>query len=181
MRLIKIARKRTGMSQAELAVKIGISEPTMRRLEKGDPRVDPHTLARAAEELGMGFDWETGHVVTEGKVPAAAVKREMNQGSIVGPGELESQDAAAAVVAGNAVLATIKGSKPTDLLEIEIMGADRDSFLRLLSSLRELAQQMRGALVLTIEQQTGAGQTFRRAAKGKKPPPGTPFPDGGPG
>ena len=49
---VSLARRRRGMSQKSLAWRIGASESTMRRLEKGDPRIPLEYLARAMHVFG---------------------------------------------------------------------------------------------------------------------------------
>lgn len=47
------ARKRLGVSQRELAKRIGISPPTMNRIEKGGGNIEAKTLLRIAEALDI--------------------------------------------------------------------------------------------------------------------------------
>ncbi len=49
-------RKRTGMTQAELAKKIGTSTPQLSRTERRPENVNMRTLIRYAEALGMNLD-----------------------------------------------------------------------------------------------------------------------------
>ena len=51
-RNIQIARKRRRMPVADFAARIGVSVPTVVRLEKGDPGVSTGCLARALRALG---------------------------------------------------------------------------------------------------------------------------------
>jgi DNA-binding XRE family transcriptional regulator len=49
-------RKRTGMTQAELAKKIGTSTPQLSRTERRPENVNMRTLIRYAEAVGMNLD-----------------------------------------------------------------------------------------------------------------------------
>jgi ribosome-binding protein aMBF1 (putative translation factor) len=49
---ISLARRRRQISQASLAERIGASLSTVRRMEKGDPRIPIHFFARAMHVFG---------------------------------------------------------------------------------------------------------------------------------
>lgn len=49
---LSLARRRRQLSQASLAVRIGASTMTVRRMEKGDPRIPLQYLARALHLFG---------------------------------------------------------------------------------------------------------------------------------
>lgn len=49
---LALARRRRGISQKSLAWRIGASESTLRRLEKGDPRIPLEYIARAMHVFG---------------------------------------------------------------------------------------------------------------------------------
>lgn len=49
---ISLARRRRHISQASLAERMGASISTVRRMEKGDPRVPIHFFARALHVFG---------------------------------------------------------------------------------------------------------------------------------
>lgn len=49
---ISLARRRRQLTQASLAERIGASLATVRRLEKGDPRIPLHFIARALHVFG---------------------------------------------------------------------------------------------------------------------------------
>lgn len=49
---ISLARRRRHISQASLAERMGASLSTVRRMEKGDPRVPIHFFARALHVFG---------------------------------------------------------------------------------------------------------------------------------
>jgi len=49
---ISLARRRRHLTQASLAERIGASLATVRRLEKGDPRIPLHFMARALHVFG---------------------------------------------------------------------------------------------------------------------------------
>ena len=49
---ISLARRRRHISQASLAERVGASLSTVRRMEKGDPRVPIHFFARALHVFG---------------------------------------------------------------------------------------------------------------------------------
>jgi transcriptional regulator with XRE-family HTH domain len=49
---ISLARRRRHISQASMAERIGASLSTVRRMEKGDPRVPIHFIARALHVFG---------------------------------------------------------------------------------------------------------------------------------
>jgi transcriptional regulator with XRE-family HTH domain len=48
---VKSARKRLGISQAELARRVGIDQPSISRLEKGERQLSANQLARIAAAL----------------------------------------------------------------------------------------------------------------------------------
>ena len=49
---ISLARRRRQLTQASLAERIGASLATVRRLEKGDPRIPLHFMARTLQVFG---------------------------------------------------------------------------------------------------------------------------------
>lgn len=49
---ISLARRRRHISQASLAERMGASLSTVRRMEKGDPRIPMHFFARALHVFG---------------------------------------------------------------------------------------------------------------------------------
>jgi len=49
---LSLARRRRHISQASLAERIGASVSTVRRMEKGDPRIPIHFIARALHIFG---------------------------------------------------------------------------------------------------------------------------------
>ena len=49
---ISLARRRRQLTQASLAERIGASLATVRRLEKGDPRIPLHFIARTLQVFG---------------------------------------------------------------------------------------------------------------------------------
>ena len=50
---VKRARMRRGMKQAELAERVSISRPTLRKLERGDPTVSLAVLVQVLDVLGL--------------------------------------------------------------------------------------------------------------------------------
>ena len=54
--LLAKQRKRKGMTQAELAKKIGTSTPQLSRTERRPENVNMRTLIRYAEAVGMNLD-----------------------------------------------------------------------------------------------------------------------------
>jgi len=55
-RLIRSTRKENGLTQAQFAERIGISIPTLHRLEEGDTSVSLHTFLTALCVLGLQTD-----------------------------------------------------------------------------------------------------------------------------
>lgn len=53
---LALARKRRRMTQHTLAVRAGISVPTLRKLEKGDAGVSVATFLRILQVLGLAAD-----------------------------------------------------------------------------------------------------------------------------
>lgn len=49
---LSLARRRRQLTQASLAERIGASLATVRRLEKGDPRIPLHFMARTLQVFG---------------------------------------------------------------------------------------------------------------------------------
>lgn len=87
---ISLARRRRYMDQASLAARIGCSIATIRRLEKGDPRIPIHFVARAlyvfgeierlSGLLGSGDD-EIGLMLMDERVPRRVRARKSNDRS----------------------------------------------------------------------------------------------------
>lgn len=65
---IRTRREQVGMSQVELAFKVGVDPSTIWRIEKGSaaPKVD--TLQKVARALGMPVGWPLVEEVDEGAV-----------------------------------------------------------------------------------------------------------------
>jgi transcriptional regulator with XRE-family HTH domain len=53
---LQLARRRRGISGAEMAARCMVSRPTVARLERGDPAVSVAVLARYLEVLGLATD-----------------------------------------------------------------------------------------------------------------------------
>jgi transcriptional regulator with XRE-family HTH domain len=53
---LRLARRRRGLSIAEMAARVVASSPTIARLERGDLTVSMAVLARYLEVLGLGGD-----------------------------------------------------------------------------------------------------------------------------
>ncbi len=51
--LIKVARKERGLSQADLAMRLGLGRHTVMSIEKGDPKVAVGAVFEAAATLGV--------------------------------------------------------------------------------------------------------------------------------
>jgi len=51
--LIRTQRRELGLTQAQLANRIGVTIPTLRRLESGDTSISLHTFLAALTELGI--------------------------------------------------------------------------------------------------------------------------------
>ena len=74
---LRAARRRRGMSEAEMAARTLVSRPTIRRLERGDLSVSAAVLARALEVLSLEEDLdrlvehdELGHQIADARLPA---------------------------------------------------------------------------------------------------------------
>lgn len=50
---IRSARKRQRIKVSDLALRVGVSAPTMRKIERGDPTVQLGYMAQALDELQM--------------------------------------------------------------------------------------------------------------------------------
>jgi len=57
---LKKARKKSGMTQMELAQKLNLTDATLNRYEKGHRKPDPETLSKIAEILHVSVDWLLG-------------------------------------------------------------------------------------------------------------------------
>lgn len=57
---LKKARKKSGMTQKELAQKLNLTDATLNRYEKGHRKPDPKTLSKIAEILHVSVDWLLG-------------------------------------------------------------------------------------------------------------------------
>ncbi len=53
---LRDARLRRRVSLTAMAARVGVSRPTLRRLEQGDPSVNLSTLARVLTVLGLDTD-----------------------------------------------------------------------------------------------------------------------------
>jgi transcriptional regulator with XRE-family HTH domain len=62
---IKENRKKLGMSQSDLAIKCGVSQPTVANWERGDHVPRPDALEKIAESLGVDSVW-----LLSGELPA---------------------------------------------------------------------------------------------------------------
>lgn len=78
-RIVKVVREMRGLTQLELATRVGVSEPTIRRMEAGDPNVKNTTKARVAEELRLEFNWATNQILPPNNIPASAFTEEENE------------------------------------------------------------------------------------------------------
>jgi transcriptional regulator with XRE-family HTH domain len=74
---IRAARRRRGMSVAELAARVLVSRPTISRLERGDLSVSVAVLARTLEVLSLEEDLdrlvehdELGQQIADARLPA---------------------------------------------------------------------------------------------------------------
>jgi transcriptional regulator with XRE-family HTH domain len=73
---VRQARKEKGMTQGDLASKVGIRQPTLSELEKGESNSTAH-IAKLAAALGVSALWlETGRGQ---KFPAAAANSEQDE------------------------------------------------------------------------------------------------------
>jgi len=73
---VRQARKEKGMTQGELASKVGIRQPTLSELEKGDSNSTGH-IAKLAAALGVSALWlETGRGHKSLGAPAANYDRD---------------------------------------------------------------------------------------------------------
>lgn len=61
-KVIARLREDRGLSQAELASKVGISQPTLSRFERGAGKPDALTMKKLAAELGVSVDAVNGRI-----------------------------------------------------------------------------------------------------------------------
>lgn len=54
-RQVRLARKQRGLSEADLADRIGIARSTLQLIEKGDPKVEIGLVFEAATVTGVGL------------------------------------------------------------------------------------------------------------------------------
>ena len=80
---LRAARLRREMTQAELAERIGVTTPTLLKLESGNPSTSVATLLRALQVLGFGADIDAlaahdpiGHALQDSKRQRARSRRE---------------------------------------------------------------------------------------------------------
>jgi transcriptional regulator with XRE-family HTH domain len=62
---LAIARRRQGRAAAEVAERAGISRPTLRRIERGDPTVAIGNVFQVAMVLGVPLFGATGRELAE--------------------------------------------------------------------------------------------------------------------
>ena len=74
---LRAARRRRGMSETEMAARVLVSRPTIRRLERGDLSVSAAVLARTLEALSLEEDLdrlaehdELGQQIADARLPA---------------------------------------------------------------------------------------------------------------
>lgn len=88
---LSLARRRRHISQASLAERIGASLNTVKRMEKGDPRVQLHFVARALyvfgdiERVAQLFDTsedQIGLVLMDAQVPKRIRSRKAASGAL---------------------------------------------------------------------------------------------------
>ena len=70
---LRLARRRRGISIAEMASRVLVSSPTVARLERGDLAVSVAVLARYLEVLGLASDLDC---IAEHDEPGAAIADE---------------------------------------------------------------------------------------------------------
>lgn len=63
---LKIARKRAGLSQGQVAKLLGLHRPTISQIEAGDRSVKAGELLRFAEIYGVDVDWLAGSAASHG-------------------------------------------------------------------------------------------------------------------
>jgi transcriptional regulator with XRE-family HTH domain len=73
---LRAARRRRGMTEAEMASRVLVSRPTLRRLERGDLTVSAAVLARTLEVLSLADDLdriaehdELGQQIADARLP----------------------------------------------------------------------------------------------------------------
>ena len=62
---LREARKKAGLTQSQLAIKIGIGQNTYSYWETGKTKIDSVSLAKLAEILGVSIDYILGHDIHE--------------------------------------------------------------------------------------------------------------------
>jgi transcriptional regulator with XRE-family HTH domain len=67
---LKKARKATGMTQAELAAKVGAYQTKYQNWESGHNEPDMDTIKRLSDSLGVSLDWLLGHDETVKPYPS---------------------------------------------------------------------------------------------------------------
>lgn len=82
---LRAARRRRGMTAAELSARALVSRPTLERLERGDLSVTSATLARVLDVLSLADDLdrlaerdEIGHQIADARLPTP--RRERDRG-----------------------------------------------------------------------------------------------------
>ena len=76
--LLKQCRKKQGVSQAELAAKLGVTQQAVGKWESGKSSPDPSTVARIAELLNTTADYLLG--VRPGRALLWQLFRELDPG-----------------------------------------------------------------------------------------------------
>lgn len=71
LRALAKRREELGLSQTEVAARMGTSQSTLARLEQGNANPTLATVARLAKALGQKIEWRLIDEGTPGKEPAA--------------------------------------------------------------------------------------------------------------
>ena len=118
---LKIARKKRGVTQDEMAERLGVTRPTVYRMEAGLVEVTRGRLEKVAEILDMTTDELLGLLPTEGRVPVlyhATAEDEWHHA--VDPGDLKYLELQAAqqVTGPNTFAVLIVGPGMTEELPV---------------------------------------------------------------
>ena len=115
---IVVARKRRGETQAQWARKLGVSAPTMARIERGDPSVAMASYVMCLwlihPQMGLAdlVAPENDHVALEREVSQVRQKLRPRKAAVATPPGPPPTGAGRPVAAGLASLLAVPGKKP---------------------------------------------------------------------
>lgn len=86
---IKVARQLSGLSQAQVAARLGLHRPSVTEMEAGRRRVSADELAALAEMFDVSLPWLVGEGDRRGSIEDSRVELVARELSRLDPGDLD--------------------------------------------------------------------------------------------